>query len=160
MAIPGVFTPVNYEDWLLVVVGALNSIPDNVVKQMGTDVVIAVDGGADVEVDPNRRAGQDSLLTLLGRTIDAMMTAGVRVGMKDAELVVDPDLRASTRCRGGAAATWPTGGCRARARAAQAIRAAHPPHQPGTEQHRLQPLRREPRRARSTCRTWWPTAVA
>jgi NTE family protein len=91
MAIPGVFTPVNYENWLLVDGGALNNIPANVVKQMGADVVIAVDVSADVEPPPQR--GSDSMLTLLGRTIDAMMTAGVRAGLKDADIIVDPDLK-------------------------------------------------------------------
>ena len=76
MAIPGVFTPVNYEDWLLVDGGALNNIPANVVKQMGADIVIAVNVGADV--GDRTAEDEDSLVTLLGRTIDTMMTAGVR----------------------------------------------------------------------------------
>ena len=92
MAIPGVFTPVNYDDWLLVDGGALNNIPANVVKQMGADIVIAVNVGADVAPNPAAKEAQDSLLTLLGRTIDAMMTAGVRAGLKDADLIIDPDL--------------------------------------------------------------------
>ena len=35
MAIPGVFTPVNYENWLLVDGGALNNIPADVAREMG-----------------------------------------------------------------------------------------------------------------------------
>jgi NTE family protein len=93
MAIPGVFTPVNYDDWLLVDGGALNNIPANVVKQMGADLVIAVDVGADVDTTPGSAKAQDSLITLLGRTIDTMMTVGVRAGLKDADLIIDPDLR-------------------------------------------------------------------
>src|SRR6476661_481552 len=51
MAIPGVFTPVNWDDWLLVDGGALNNIPVDVVKQMGADIVIAVNVGADAAND-------------------------------------------------------------------------------------------------------------
>jgi NTE family protein len=91
MAIPGVFTPVNYENWLLVDGGALNNIPANVVKELGADVVIAVDVSADA--DPAARRGEDSLLTLLGRTIDTMMTASMRTGLKAADVILDPDLK-------------------------------------------------------------------
>ena len=37
MAIPGVFTPVNFENWLLVDGGALNNIPADVTKKMGAE---------------------------------------------------------------------------------------------------------------------------
>ena len=81
MAIPGVFTPVNYENWLLVDGGALNNIPADVVREMGADVVIAVDVSADVPAVP-RKPGDDSLLILLSRTLDAMMKAGARLGRR------------------------------------------------------------------------------
>jgi NTE family protein len=90
MAIPGVFTPVNYGSWLLVDGGVLNNIPADVVKQMGADIVIAVNVGADpVEEEKTRQ----SLFTLLGRTIDTMMTTGTRTALKSADLVLDPDLK-------------------------------------------------------------------
>jgi NTE family protein len=89
MAIPGVFTPVNYENWLLVDGGALNNIPADVTKKMGADTVIAVNVGADAATEEQTRA---SLVALLGRTIDTMMTTSIRNALKDADLIVDPDL--------------------------------------------------------------------
>ncbi len=90
MAIPGVFTPVNYDDWLLVDGGVLNNIPADVVRGMNADVVIAVNVGADSaqEEDPNQ-----SLFTLLGQTIDTMMSTGTRKALESADLIIDPDLK-------------------------------------------------------------------
>jgi NTE family protein len=90
MAIPGVFTPVNYDEWLLVDGGVLNNVPADVVKQMGADIVIAVNVGAD---PVEEEKAQQSLFALLGRTIDTMMTTGVRTALKSADLIVDPDLK-------------------------------------------------------------------
>lgn len=89
MAIPGVFTPVNFENWLLVDGGALNNIPADVTKKMGADTVIAVNVGADSATEAQTRA---SLVALLGRTIDTMMTTSIRTALKDADIIVDPDL--------------------------------------------------------------------
>jgi NTE family protein len=87
MAIPGVFTPVNYENWLLVDGGAMNNVPADVARQMGASVVVAVNVAAD---EPT--SGPDSMFSLLGRTIDAMMASGTRKALESADLVVDPDL--------------------------------------------------------------------
>lgn len=89
MAIPGVFTPVNFENWLLVDGGALNNIPADVTKKMGADTVIAVNVGADSATEQQTRA---SLVSLLGRTIDTMMTTSIRQALKDADIILDPDL--------------------------------------------------------------------
>ena len=89
MAIPGVFTPVNYENWLLVDGGALNNIPADVTKKMGANTVIAVNVAADSATEAQAGA---SLVALLGRTIDTMMTTSIRQSLKDADIIVDPDL--------------------------------------------------------------------
>ena len=89
MAIPGLFTPVVSGDRLLVDGGVLNNIPANVVKAMGADIVIAVNVGADAVQDEQAR---QSLFSLLGRTLDTMMTVGTREALKSADLIVDPDL--------------------------------------------------------------------
>jgi NTE family protein len=90
MAIPGVFTPVNLENWLLVDGGTLNNVPADVVKQMGADVVFAVNVGAD-PVETRER--QQTMFGLLGRTIDTMMTSHTRRALNAADLVIDPDLK-------------------------------------------------------------------
>ncbi len=89
MAIPGVFTPVTYDDWLLVDGGALNNIPADVTKAMGASTVVAVNVGADTATEQQTRA---SLVALLGRTIDTMMTTSIRQALKDADIILDPDL--------------------------------------------------------------------
>ena len=43
MAIPGIFKPVNHDDMKLVDGGMMNNLPVDVVKEMGADIVIAVD---------------------------------------------------------------------------------------------------------------------
>jgi len=93
MAIPGVFTPVSLESWLLVDGGALDNVPGGVVRQMGADVVIVVNVAADDATDAET---QQSLFSLLGRTIDAMMTGSVREALKNADVVIDPDLKGLT----------------------------------------------------------------
>jgi NTE family protein len=46
MAVPGVFTPVRIDDRLLVDGGITNNLPVDVVRDMGADIVIAVDIGS------------------------------------------------------------------------------------------------------------------
>lgn len=43
MAIPGIFKPVERGDWMLVDGGLINNLPVDVCRQMGADIVIAVD---------------------------------------------------------------------------------------------------------------------
>ena len=90
MSIPGVFAPVNWENWLLVDGGVLDNVPANVARKLGADVVIAVNVGA----DPGDEEEQmQSLFALLGRTIDTMMTTNTRRSLESADLIIDPDLK-------------------------------------------------------------------
>ncbi len=95
MAIPGVFTPVNYENWLLVDGGALNNIPADVVRAMGADIVIAVNVAADPD-DKEEQERIESLFALLGKTIDTMMSTGTRKALEAADVIIDPDLKGLT----------------------------------------------------------------
>jgi len=93
MAIPGVFTPVTLGDQVLVDGGAVNNVPGDVVRDMGADLVLAVD------VSPGRQDGAAAsiesagLFTVLSRTLDAMMAAGARKGLDAADIVLVPDLQ-------------------------------------------------------------------
>jgi NTE family protein len=93
MSIPGVFAPVNWDAWLLVDGGVLNNVPANVVRQLGADIVIAINVGADVG---DEKAQTASLLALLGKTIDTMMTTSTRQALASADLIIDPDLKGLT----------------------------------------------------------------
>lgn len=89
MAIPGVFTPVNIEPWLLVDGGALNNIPGDVTRDMGADVVVVVNVGTD---RPTEQQVAGSLFSLLGQTVSAMMAVGIQRGLASADVVIDPDM--------------------------------------------------------------------
>ncbi len=92
MAIPGVFTPVAMGDRLLVDGGTLNNVPADVAKDMGADIVIAVNVSSttDGSVDPR------NMFDVLGQTVDVMMAAGVKRALAAASVVVTPDLRGLT----------------------------------------------------------------
>lgn len=64
MAIPGIFKPVSKGDWLLVDGGMLNNLPVDVCRDMGADIVIAVDLQQD-EKKPKTKKDL-SLLTGIG----------------------------------------------------------------------------------------------
>ena len=93
MSIPGVFAPVNWDNWLLVDGGVLDNVPANVARKLGADIVIAVNVGADVG---DEKAHTQSLFALLGKTIDTMMTTSTRRSLESATLIIDPDLRGLT----------------------------------------------------------------
>ena len=90
MSIPGVFAPVNWDEWLLVDGGVLNNVPADVAKDLGADIIIAVNVGADVGDEEQQT---QSLLSLLGKTIDTMMITSTRRSLEAATLVIDPDLK-------------------------------------------------------------------
>ncbi len=88
MSLPGVFPPVPWDDKVLVDGGALNNVPADIVRQMGADVVIAVNVGSMAE----ERTVSFSLLGLMSQTVDVMMAANTRAAMKSADIVINPPL--------------------------------------------------------------------
>jgi NTE family protein len=92
MAIPAVFTPVIFDDRLLVDGGALNNVPADVVKAMGADLAIAVNVSSSTDESPV----PSTLFGVLGQTLDSMMTTGTRQALKSADLIIVPDLKGLT----------------------------------------------------------------
>jgi NTE family protein len=88
MSMPGVFPPTELDGKVLVDGGALNNVPANVVRDMGADVVIAVNVGSRVET----RTVSYSLIGLMTQTVDAMMRANTRAAMRTADIVINPPL--------------------------------------------------------------------
>jgi len=82
-AVPGVFMPVETNGWRLVDGGVLNNLPVDVVREMGADVVIAVDIGSTREAGVglwigNRRwvpEGLSVTLRVLDDTLGTLMIA-------------------------------------------------------------------------------------
>jgi len=64
MSIPGVFSPVDYEDVLLVDGGVLNNFPTDIAKNMGADIII----GSDVGGGMKPKKDLDNIATLIFQT--------------------------------------------------------------------------------------------
>jgi NTE family protein len=92
MAIPAVFTPVILDQQLLVDGGTLNNVPADVVKAMGADVAIAVNVSSSTDQSPP----PSTLFSVLGQTLDSMMTTATRQALKSADLIIVPDLQGLT----------------------------------------------------------------
>jgi NTE family protein len=88
MSLPLIFPPVELNGQVLVDGGAMDNVPANVVRKMGASRVIAVNVG-----DLSDRETVDySLFALAGATLDAMMRANTKLGMKDADVVITVPL--------------------------------------------------------------------
>ena len=87
-AVPGIFTPVPYENMHLVDGGLRNNVPADVVKKMGANVVFAID------VNHLRGTGTDSLSTIsvLSSTIGIIMQSKIDKTMEIADLIFEPAL--------------------------------------------------------------------
>jgi len=87
-AVPGVFTPVEYEDMNLVDGMLTNNVPADVVIEMGANVVFAID------LHENRASGTMStkLLPLLSSSLGVLLQTNVNAKLKFADLVITPDL--------------------------------------------------------------------
>lgn len=87
-AVPGIFSPVVYNDMHLVDGGLMNNVPADVARDMGADVVIAID------VNPTRGEGTDSLkiLDVLKGSLGIIMQANVEEKLKFADVVIKPNL--------------------------------------------------------------------
>jgi NTE family protein len=88
MSLPLIFPPVVMDGHVLVDGGAMNNVPADVVKDMGADVVIAVNVG-DLS---DRENLSYTMLGLAGSTLDAMMRASTRTSLAKADIVLDVPL--------------------------------------------------------------------
>nr|WP_257030507.1 patatin-like phospholipase family protein [Paraburkholderia bryophila] len=91
MAVPGLFAPVALEGRTLVDGGIADNLPVDVAKQMGADIVIAVDIGT-----PLKRANQlTSMASVTQQVIGALISQNVRsqrANLGAADILLRPDL--------------------------------------------------------------------
>lgn len=103
IALPGVFTPIERGEQLLVDGGLLDNLPADVARSMGADVVIAVDVMAGEGVSfvlhalEKRRyvpGGLASTIEVLSRSLEVMMTALNRYRLSEAkpEVIIRPPV--------------------------------------------------------------------
>lgn len=88
IAIPGVFTPVQRNNQILVDGGVVNNLPVDVVREMGAEAVIAVALHARL----SNKKGEYSLLETVNRSIDVMIAANERRSLVNADVGLIPDL--------------------------------------------------------------------
>lgn len=87
MAIPWVFSPVILNGRILVDGGVLNNVPVEIVKDMGSDIVIAVNIAS-----PNKQLETVSLDTILGKTIDTVVANNANQSLSKAQIVIAPSF--------------------------------------------------------------------
>ena len=95
MAIPGAFKPVEKDSAVLIDGGVLNNLPVDVVRQMGADVVIAVD------LTQNKRATRNSKMNQRGTALGKMLRwLKVRPDLEkynhnrqDCDVYINPNLK-------------------------------------------------------------------
>jgi NTE family protein len=88
MAIPGIFTPVEIDGKILADGGLVENIPSRVAREMKADIVIAVDVGTPL-------GGREQLRSIGGvltQTISVMTIDNDRRALREADLVIAPDL--------------------------------------------------------------------
>ena len=88
MALPGIFTPVEIDGKLLADGGLLNNIPTDVAKEMGADIIIAVNVGTPL----GDRKTLDSLFGVLLQSISIATIENDRRSLRLANVIVAPDL--------------------------------------------------------------------
>ncbi|MGN7470290.1 patatin-like phospholipase family protein [Brevibacillus sp. SAFN-007a] len=87
ISIPGIFVPEKVDGRLLVDGGVIDRVPVTVVKDMGADIVIAVDVS---QVDTPMKVG--SIFDVIAQTIDVMEREILRHRIIAADIVIRPDV--------------------------------------------------------------------
>lgn len=92
MAIPGLFAPIKHEDKILVDGGVSNPVPDDVVKNMGADIVIAVNldnfQGQELFDGNNLKLNKIAI-----RSAEVMRHYLSQYSIKNADIIIRPKLR-------------------------------------------------------------------
>lgn len=88
MALPAIFPPVTIDGRLLIDGGTADNVPADVARDLKADFVIAVD----VSAKPTEE-GNVTALSMINRTIDAVVLAGTRKALPSADVVITPDMK-------------------------------------------------------------------
>jgi NTE family protein len=89
MALPGIYTPVSWEDRILVDGGAVDNIPVDVARTMNTDVVIAVS----LNVAPPSPKSLNSITSVLRQVVNVVVLENERRSLREADLVIPVQLQ-------------------------------------------------------------------
>ncbi|OGC86719.1 MAG: hypothetical protein A2142_01945 [candidate division Zixibacteria bacterium RBG_16_48_11] len=89
MAVPLAITPVAHKGKLLVDGGLVDPVPVEVVRNMGADLVIAVNTSAELLEQEKIRDPLD----IASQTVSIMSLQSKRESLRDADLVIEPDIK-------------------------------------------------------------------
>ena len=89
MSVPGVFSPVEKDDKLLVDGGIVENVPVNLAKKMGAEIIIAVDV-VDYDVI---KASNKKMIGVLFNSFHASQLELNRLKVQDANIIIKPDLK-------------------------------------------------------------------
>ena len=89
MAIPAVFAPVELDGKILADGGILNNIPTDVAKDMGADIILVVN----IETQLGDRSSLQDLVGILGQTFYVATVENSRRSLRQADIIIAPDLK-------------------------------------------------------------------
>jgi NTE family protein len=92
IALPAIFTPVEKDDTLLVDGGLVNDLPTDIVRDMGADIVIAVD----VTSPLLKKESIRTFIDVMDQALSLRMKQTVEANLKFADLVLSPKLEGFT----------------------------------------------------------------
>ncbi len=87
-SIPGVYTPVKYDNMLLIDGGVVNILPTNVLRRMGADFIIGVDVNTKATISPEPR----NVFQVILQSWDVISRQGAKRAAQDADLVIYPEI--------------------------------------------------------------------
>lgn len=88
-SVPAVFTPVLWQDKLLIDGGMRNVVPADVCRKKGADVVVAVD------VNSQRASGAvgSGTLKVLNACLGILIESNAKESLKQADVIIEPDVK-------------------------------------------------------------------
>lgn len=89
MSIPSAFSPIVWDDYLLVDGLVLNNYPVDVVKEMGADIII----GLNLTTGDKAKEDFNNLLTVFDRMIDIPTSARLQKNIEMTDIYISQDLR-------------------------------------------------------------------
>jgi len=91
MAIPGYFKPIVWEDKILVDGGLTNPVPDDIVKQMGADIVISVNLN-NFQIPIKFKKDEPSVTEVALRTNEIIQCYLAKYSLKQTDILIQPYL--------------------------------------------------------------------
>ena len=91
ISIPGIFPPIRLQEGLLVDGGLINATPTNVVKEMGSDVVI----GVDLTMKSKIELKEPNIYQILMRSYEILRTQSTKFNIDESDrklLIIKPDI--------------------------------------------------------------------